>query len=162
MTRRALARLALLAALGFGVLSAHAPHVAAEPAATPPTNDVGPVDWGDDPVPPVRHAPSAFGKTYPAGTQAARDWAWRRLGTGQFRCLDSLWHHESGWRVLAHNPSSGAHGIPQALPGSRMASAGPDWRTNPMTQVRWGLRYIGGRYGSACNAEAHRVRWGWY
>ena len=60
----------------------------------------------------------------------------------QFSCLDSLWTSESGWRVNADNPSSSAYGIPQALPGSKMASAGADWATNPVTQIRWGLGYI--------------------
>jgi len=161
--RKALAHLALLAGLGFGVLSHPVPHVNAEPAATPPVGDTGPVDWGDPTAAPSPHAPSRFGKTYPAATQAARDWAYRRIGARQFACLDSLWHHESGWRVRAGNPYSGAYGIAQALPGHKYATEGPDWRTSAMTQVRWGvLRYIPGRYGSACAAETHRLRFGWY
>jgi hypothetical protein len=59
--------------------------------------------------------------------------------SGQFSCLDPLWEHESGWSVTAANPGSGAYGIPQALPGSRMASAGPDWQANAATQIKWGL-----------------------
>ncbi len=59
--------------------------------------------------------------------------------SSQFSCLDPLWAHESGWSVTAYNAGSGAYGIPQALPGSRMASAGPDWQTNAATQIRWGL-----------------------
>ncbi len=156
MIRRALANLTLVAALGFGVLSAHVPHAAAEPAATPPAGDTDPVDWGDDPVPPVRHAPSRFGRTDPPATQAARDWAWRRIGTRQFACLDAIFHYESGWRVSAYG------GIPQARPPEKMRSAGSDWRTNPMTQVRWGLRYISGRYGTACSAWGFKQRNGWY
>ena len=66
----------------------------------------------------------------------------------QFGCLDSLWTRESHWNPAPHNPSSGAYGIPQALPGSKMASAGADWATNPVTQIRWGLGYIQDRYGS--------------
>lgn len=80
----------------------------------------------------------------------------------QFGCLDSLWTRESGWRVNADNPSSSAYGIPQALPGSKMASAGADWATNPATQIRWGLGYIQGRYGSPCGAWAHSQSRGWY
>jgi hypothetical protein len=80
----------------------------------------------------------------------------------QFSCLSPLWAHESGWSVSAENPSSGAYGIPQALPGSQMASAGGDWRTNAATQIKWGLTYIQGRYGSPCGAWAHEQSAGWY
>ena len=82
--------------------------------------------------------------------------------SGQFGCLDSLWTRESGWNYRAANPSSGAFGIPQALPGGKMASAGPDWRTNPVTQMKWGLDYIAGRYGSPCGAWSHSQSTGWY
>ena len=74
------------------------------------------------------------------------------FGIGQFPCLDKLWDHESGWNHRAENRSSGAYGIPQAYPGSKMASAGADWRTNPATQITWGLGYVKGRYGSPCGA----------
>ena len=80
----------------------------------------------------------------------------------QFGCLDSLWTRESGWNVYADNPTSSAYGIPQALPGSKMASAGSDWATNPVTQIRWGLGYIQDRYGSPCGAWAHSESHGWY
>ena len=73
------------------------------------------------------------------------DFGW---GQGQFGCLDSLWMKESGWSTSASNGSSGAYGIPQSLPGSKMSSAGPDWQTNPATQIKWGLGYIKERYGS--------------
>jgi hypothetical protein len=88
---------------------------------------------------------------------AARGW-----GTDQFECLVNLWERESGWRVDAQNSSSGAYGIPQALPGSKMASAGDDWRTNPATQIEWGLGYIEGRYGDPCGAWAHFLDRNWY
>lgn len=84
------------------------------------------------------------------------------FGADQFGCLDSLWTRESQWNPAAHNPSSGAHGIPQSLPGSKMASAGPDWETNPATQITWGLGYIQDRYGSPCGAWAHSESHGWY
>jgi hypothetical protein len=80
----------------------------------------------------------------------------------QFGCLDSLWTRESNWNVVADNPTSDAYGIPQALPGSKMASAGADWVTNPVTQIRWGLGYIEDRYGSPCGAWGHSQRVGWY
>jgi hypothetical protein len=82
--------------------------------------------------------------------------------SSQFSCLDPLWAHESGWSVSAYNAGSGAFGIPQALPGSRMASAGPDWRTNAATQITWGLDYIKGTYGSPCGAWSHEEATGWY
>jgi hypothetical protein len=81
---------------------------------------------------------------------------------GQFSCLDSLWNEESGWNVYAENPSSGAYGIPQALPGSKMASAGPDWQTDATTQITWGLQYIQSTYGSPCAAWSHEEADGWY
>jgi hypothetical protein len=82
--------------------------------------------------------------------------------SSQFSCLDPLWEHESSWSVTAANPGSGAFGIPQALPGSRMASAGPDWQTSAATQVRWGLQYIKDTYGSPCAAWSHEQATGWY
>jgi len=82
--------------------------------------------------------------------------------SAQFSCLDSLWMRESGWNVHAQNPSSGAYGIPQALPASKMATAGADWQTNAATQIRWGLSYISSRYGSPCGAWAHEEADGWY
>ena len=80
----------------------------------------------------------------------------------QFACLDPLWAHESGWSVTADNPDTGAYGIPQALPGDKMASAGPDWLTDAATQIRWGLTYIKDLYGSPCAAYAHEQETGWY
>lgn len=84
------------------------------------------------------------------------------FGQDQFGCLDSLYEGESHWRVNADNPHSSAYGIPQALPGSKMASAGPDWATNPVTQIRWGLGYIQGRYGTPCGAWSFKRSHGWY
>ena len=80
----------------------------------------------------------------------------------QFQCLDDLWHRESGWNHYADNPNSSAYGIPQALPGSKMASEGKDWETNYRTQIRWGLRYIESRYSSPCNAWQHFTKNNWY
>ena len=87
---------------------------------------------------------------------AARGWS-----EGEFQCLVALWNHESGWNPYAANPS-GAYGIPQALPGSKMASAGADWQTNPATQISWGLGYIQGRYGTPCGAYSHWQSKNWY
>lgn len=86
----------------------------------------------------------------------------RGFGLGQFPCLDKLWKKESGWNYKAMNRSSGAYGIPQSLPGSKMASAGSDWKNNPATQIKWGLGYIKGRYGNPCGAWEHSQNVGWY
>ena len=79
-----------------------------------------------------------------------------------FECLVELWNKESGWDPNTHNKSSGAHGIPQSLPASKMASEGEDYYTNGYTQIRWGLKYIEGRYGSPSAAWAHSQSKGWY
>jgi hypothetical protein len=81
--------------------------------------------------------------------------------SAQFGCLDRLWTRESNWRVSARN-ASGAYGIPQSLPASKMASMGSDWRTNPITQIRWGLSYIGDAYGTPCTALEHSYRYNYY
>jgi hypothetical protein len=83
------------------------------------------------------------------------------FSTSQYGCLNELWMRESGWRWNAAN-ASGAYGIPQALPGSKMASAGSDWQTNPATQIKWGLGYIRSMYGTPCGAWSHEVADGWY
>ncbi|MGW1667295.1 aggregation-promoting factor C-terminal-like domain-containing protein [Streptomyces sp. NPDC002324] len=72
----------------------------------------------------------------------------------QFQCFSNIVDHESGWNHKAVNPSSGAYGLVQAYPGSKMSSAGADWRTNPATQIKWGLNYMDDRYGSPCEAWA--------
>ena len=82
--------------------------------------------------------------------------------SSQFGCLQSLWNRESGWNPTATNPTSGAYGIPQALPARKMASAGADWQTNPATQIRWGLGYIQQVYGSPCAAWSHEEAVGSY
>ena len=86
----------------------------------------------------------------------------RGWGSDQFSCLEKLWQKESGWNYRAYNASSGAYGIPQALPGSKMGSAGSDWETSAATQIRWGLGYIDGRYGTPCGAWDHSQSVGWY
>jgi len=84
------------------------------------------------------------------------------FGADQFSCLDSIYSSESGWNIHADNPTSSAYGIPQALPGSKMASAGSNWQNDAATQIRWGLGYIKGRYGSPCGALGFRQAHGWY
>jgi resuscitation-promoting factor RpfB len=89
----------------------------------------------------------------------ARHLLHRRGQDAQWPCLDALWERESHWNPLAHNSSSGAHGIPQSLPGWKM---GPGWYSNARVQVRWGLRYLAGRYGGPCGGWAHSQATGWY
>jgi len=115
------------------------------------------------PEPPKPSVP-AVGVPDPGTAQAiaynmvmARGW-----GAGEFDCLVHLWNRESGWNVYAHNASSGAYGIPQSLPGDKMASAGADWATNPATQITWGLGYIQSRYQTPCGAWAASEAQGWY
>ena len=80
----------------------------------------------------------------------------------QWDCLNNLWQKESGWSTRSSNSSGTAWGIPQALPGSKMKSAGSDWRTNPATQIKWGIGYIDNRYGTACKAWGHWQSHNWY
>lgn len=108
--------------------------------------------------------PRASAPSDPASAQGigyqmmlARGW-----GDDQWGCLLSLWNKESHWNVYAGNPSSGAYGIPQAVPGSKMAAAGPNWESDPATQIAWGLSYIAGRYGNPCGAWAHSQANNWY
>lgn len=114
-------------------------------------------------APAARQAPAAgvpdpgSAKAIAYDMVAARGW-----GAGEYDCLVSLWNKESGWNVYAHNVSSGAYGIPQSLPGSKMATAGADWATNPATQITWGLGYISGRYQTPCGAWNASLAKGWY
>jgi hypothetical protein len=115
---------------------------------------------------PVVATPSApaAGVPDPGTAQAIAYAMLQSMGWGddEYSCLVALWNRESHWNVYAHNASSGAYGIPQALPGEKMASAGADWATNPATQITWGLGYISGRYGTPCGAWAHSEEIGWY
>jgi hypothetical protein len=113
------------------------------------------------PYPSYSAAPSPATQTASYGS--AQAYAESLVGSGQYSCLYELWERESGWNTYAENPTSGAYGIPQALPGDKMASAGPDWATDPDVQVRWGiLDYINPVYGSPCAAWAHEEATGWY
>lgn len=86
----------------------------------------------------------------------------RGWSKAQYQCLARLWQKESRWNHRASNRSSSAYGIPQALPGRKMRSAGADWRTNPATQIKWGIGYIKGRYQTPCRAWSHSKSRGWY
>jgi uncharacterized protein YabE (DUF348 family) len=124
---------------------------------SPPVTQV--VRLGTKPLPNPAIVIVAPGSAQALGKQlaAARGW-----GDDQFACLLQLWNEESGWRVNAQNVYSGAYGIPQALPGSKMGSVGADWQTNPATQITWGLNYIAGRYATPCGAYNHKSSAGWY
>ena len=103
---------------------------------------------------------AAHGSNRAVGQQLASSRGW---GSGtQWACLDELWTRESGWRMVWNTAGSGAYGIPQSLPASKMASAGADYMTSPATQIRWGLGYIAGRYGTPCGAWAHEQSSNWY
>lgn len=131
--------------------------------AQKPAGEAGGGGGGGEAAPAPAPSPAGDGTT-PDGAQAiARSmmgsYGW---GDGEFSCLQSLWNRESGWNYQAENASSGAYGIPQALPGSKMSSVADDWATNPSTQITWGMQYIQGRYGTPCSAWAHSESVGWY
>ncbi|WP_434809784.1 lytic transglycosylase domain-containing protein [Microbacterium sp. bgisy189] len=102
---------------------------------------------------------SVAGAQATARSIASSEYGW---GDDQFSCLVDLWNRESGWNYQAYNASSGAYGIPQALPGSKMGSAGADWETSATTQIIWGLGYISSRYDTPCGAWSHSESVGWY
>ena len=110
-------------------------------------------------IPGARGRPASSGSPQSVAKSMLASFGW---SSSQFSCLEPLWAHESGWSVTATNPSTGAYGIPQADPGSKMASAGPDWKSNAATQIKWGLTYIKDTYGSPCGAESHEQADGWY
>ena len=85
-----------------------------------------------------------------------------KWGEDEFSCLDKIFTQESNWQWNAENPSSGAYGLPQSLPATKMAADGADWKTNPVTQIKWGLKYIQDRYGTPCKAWDFKSGTGWY
>jgi hypothetical protein len=107
-------------------------------------------------VPTSYTTPSGTAQAYAAELVSQRGWS-----PGEFTCLVNLWNRESGWNTHAYNPS-GAYGIPQALPGSKMSAFGADWQNDYRVQIQWGLSYITGRYGSPCGAWGHSQAFGWY
>lgn len=124
------------------------------PVEEEPVEEAAPIE---EPAEPAPAPPSGSPKSIAQSMLGNYGW-----GQDQWGCLNSLWERESNWNPNAQNPSSGAYGIPQALPGNKMASAGSDWQTNPATQISWGLGYISGRYGTPCGAWAHSQSVGWY
>ena len=108
-------------------------------------------------------APVAVGLDLPPTVAAAKEYALEQLGAVQYACLNSIVMAESKWNPGVWNgKGSGAYGIPQAWPAEKMASAGADWRWNPVTQIKWMLEYVRKKYGGACNAAAYRDRNGIY
>jgi hypothetical protein len=137
---------------------------AAQPSAQPSAGQQAPAQQTASQQTASQQAPSSAA---PAPSGSAQSIAEAMLGSfgwssSQSSCLQPLWAGESSWSVTASNPSTGAYGIPQALPGSKMASAGPDWQTSAATQIRWGLGYIKNTYGSPCAAWSHEQSDGWY
>ncbi len=186
LAARGLSLLALLAVAGLAVTAAIAPqgsadalasNALADPAATQELDGIVAAQLADDPrdsfgseaapdpvtvaaaTAPIALPPTdpktAQGIGYPLAQQ--RGWDGR-----QWSCLVALWNRESHWNVYAGNPTSGAYGIPQAVPGDRMAVAGADWKSDAATQIEWGLAYIASRYGNPCAAWAHSQSSGWY
>jgi hypothetical protein len=110
----------------------------------------------------TKAAPTPVAVTNAYSGLSAYQIAERIVPSGQFGCFSWIVSRESGWSVTATNPSSGAYGLGQALPGYKMASAGPDWQTNPVTQIKWTLGYMDERYGSPCDAQGFWESHGWY
>ena len=163
------------------------PSATASPAASSPVGasvlaDASPTRFFDDPTwfpastanayigtpTPEPATPTPVPTATPAPAPAYRDTVWNartyvksRVGAKGYDCINAIWTAESNWNPLASN-SSGAYGIPQAKPGSKMAAFGSNWRTSPLTQVKWGLWYVTSRYGSACGAYDFWQANGWY
>jgi hypothetical protein len=107
-------------------------------------------------APTAKPTPKPTPRPYRDTVTNARAYAKSRLGTTQYNCINYIFTRESRWNPRAGNPS-GAYGIPQAKPGSKMAAFGSNWRYSPLTQVKWGIWYVNSRYGSACAAKAHML-----
>lgn len=131
---------------------------AAKPAAAPRTTSA---------ASPTAVSPTTAATLGPASPAQAQQMAWAMLSAygwnqAQWPCLNKLWTQESSWITTAENPSSGAYGIPQSLPASKMASAGADYRTNTRTQLTWGMQYVKEAYGSPCQAWDFHLAHNWY
>jgi len=141
------------------------------PTTTPPLNP-GLVDLGSVPAVSAHQMSLValaseqvqLAKTPTGAQQVAQDLidATYKWSPAQVQCLNTLWNRESHWNFQAHNYRSGAHGIAQAMPADKMEVIAMDWRTNPITQIKWGLRYISVRYGTPCAALAKHNRYGHY
>ncbi len=163
------AQIAVVASVHEGITATPATVVVpAEAEWTIPTTEVS----GEKPAPaPVERSSDAASRSSErTGSYSDADprsigrsmVAARGGGGGPFACHDRRWTKESNWHPHAQNASSGAYGIPQALPGTKMGTVAGDWRTNPATQITWGLNYIAGRYGTPCAAWSHSQAVNWY
>jgi hypothetical protein len=138
------------------------------PAAEPGPQPAPEPEPVPEPEPAPEPEPEPAPEPEPGGSpEANRDLARSMIGSfgwggDQMECLDALWQQESGWNHWAENPSSGAYGIPQSLPASKMATHGDDWASNPATQIAWGLDYIDERYGTPCSAWSFHQGNNWY
>jgi len=152
--------------MGVSPLEANKPKVtqSVSPEATPSTvvNTVSP----SPSLSTIKIEPVAYSKSVSSTKAYAKSKLKKKYPRSykkQYSCLVNLWKKESNWNYKAKNRHSGAYGIPQSLPGSKMKAAGKDWKTNPRTQVRWGLdHYIYKRYGTPCTAWSHFKNKGWY
>jgi hypothetical protein len=172
MLRRYAYGLALALLLGTGLVVALR-HADAAPAQARPVRTEDRASRGEVRTTPVPTPTATAAPAPPPPPDPCAAWRGNRhtactllpqfgFTLSQMTALDPMWEHESGWDHTAANPSSGAYGIPQALPGSKMASVGADWRTNPATQISWGLRYIKERYGTPAAAWSFWQSHGWY
>lgn len=138
----------------------------AAPTASPFVTPLAPAEtlYIPDPTPTPEPTPTAKPTPVPTPRDTvwnARTYVKNRVGAKNYSCIDNLWTKESKWDPYSGTPS-GAYGIPQAFPGSKMASFGSNWRTSPLTQVKWGLWYVSNRYGSGCAAWDFWQGHGWY
>ena len=161
MNRKAIAGIALATALAVPVSGVAATSASAAPASSKQSTSSRNLQ--------AKTSVAQLKSPYRKGTKKYSQWYAKQYmeirygwGKGQQRAIINLWTKESGWNHKSSNGSSGAYGIPQSLPGRKMASHGKDWRTNPETQIRWGLSYIKGRYGSPNKAWAHFRSHNWY
>jgi hypothetical protein len=151
------------------------PLAAAAPATVNPSIDPSADPWWPAPTvdlatpspTPVPPTPTPTAKPTPVPTMRdtvwnARTYVLNRVGSKGYDCINAIWTAESKWNPQAGNPISGAYGIPQAFPGSKMAAFGSNWQYSPLTQVKWGLWYVNSRYGSACGAYDFWQAHGWY
>ena len=157
------------ASRGSGALTAEAASQSPVPAIDPtplPTPSATPTPT-PTPTPKPTPKPTAKPKVkYVDSVANARIYIKHRIGVTQYNCIDLIFQHESKWNPRAMHPSNGnpataSYGIPQAHPGIKMAAYGSNWRTSPLTQVKWGIWYVNNRYGSACAAEAFKKKYGW-
>jgi soluble lytic murein transglycosylase-like protein len=145
------------------VWDSESPTASVAPSATPTESPLATASPTPKPTakPTARPKPKPKPIVYPDTVTGARAYVKSRIGATQYNCINPLWARESKWNPLAGKPA-GAYGIPQAFPGSKMAKFGSNWLTSPLTQVKWGIWYVNGRYGSACGAWQFWQAHGWY